>query len=292
MSMNSKPLMVVALGGNALSPPDAESSYAIERRIIADTALELQQLIGAGYRLLIVHGNGPQVGRLMGSDVGGHNLDVYVSQTQGELGYLLVQSLRRLGELESVGVVTRTLVSAEDAGLAQPTKAVGPILAKQPGAASRQVGTGWRLLVGSPRPLQILELQAIRSLLGSQHVVAGGGGGVPVTAAGDAVQGVVDKDWVAALLAVELGAEHLIFVTDVAGVFSGFGSSQQALVRQLSCEQADALAAQDAFGEGSMAPKIESAVRFARELKRPAHIVGLGSIMQALRNGSGTQIRP
>ena len=275
-------LLVVALGGNALSPPSGESSYALEREIVDQTARELQTLIRANYRLLVVPGNGPQVGRLMRDDLTGENLDVYVSQTQGELGYLLVQALERLGISDSVSLVTRTVVAAEDVALLTPVKEVGPVVKLLPDVPSRAVRGGWRILVGSPQPIEVAEFTAIRSLLSHQHVIAGGGGGVPVTPCGQPVQGVVDKDRVAALLAVRLHAEALVFVTDVEGVFTNFGTSSQHLEHSLDCKRAERLVAQGAFGAGSMAPKVESAISYVRALKRTAYVANLGSISSAI----------
>jgi carbamate kinase len=286
------PLLVVALGGNALSPPSGDPSYAVERRIVEQTASELKELAEAGNRLLIVHGNGPQVGRLMRDDVTGDNLDVYVSQTQGELGYLLLQGLSRAGTDNCVSLVTRTVVDPADPGLTRPSKAVGRVLEDKPAGASRQVGAGWRLLVGSPRPLDVVELPAIRQLLVDHHVIAGGGGGIAVSPAGAPVQGVVDKDWVAALLAIELEAGGLIFVTDVDGVYAAFGSAQQKLIRTLDARLADTMSSRNAFGAGSMAPKVESALSFARARNTPSYIVSLGSILPAMRGAAGTVVTP
>jgi carbamate kinase len=190
-----------------------------------------------------------------------------------------------------VGVVTRAVVAADDPGLGTPTKAVGPILDAAPvGQPSRRTGAGWRLLVGSPRPVDVPELPALRALVAGHHVVAGGGGGVPVTAVGAPVQGVVDKDWLAALLAVELGADELVFVTDVEGVFEGFGGAGARLIRDLDGDAAARMLASDTLGAGSMAPKVESALTFAAARGRPARIAALGAMRAALQGGSGTAV--
>jgi carbamate kinase len=287
----TRPLLVVALGGNALSPPSGDASYDVEREIVKATTDELKTLVDDGYRLLIVHGNGPQVGRLMRDDVAGENLDVYVAQTQGELGYLIVHELRQAGVTNCVGLVTRVVVEENDPGLSRPAKAVGPVLVDEPaGQPSRRTGTGWRLLVGSPRPIDVLELSAIRALIASHHVVAGGGGGVPVTRAGAPVQGVVDKDWVATLLAIELGADELLFATDVEGVYENLGSGDQHLLSELDCDAADRLLTSGTLGIGSMAPKVESAMAFVRACGRNSHIMMLGRLRLALNGTAGTTV--
>jgi carbamate kinase len=294
MAFDARPLLVVALGGNALSPPAGEPSYAAERTVIATTCDELAQAVTAGYRLLIVHGNGPQVGRLMRDDLGGENLDIYVAQTQGELGYLLTAGLAHAGVSNSTALVTRVRVDVDDPDAAEPVKAVGPELAVEPTVQpSRRSGSGWRVLVGSPNPLAVLEIDAIRLLSGHSHVIAGGGGGVPVSEQGAAVQGVVDKDWVAAMLAVQLDASALLFVTDVDGVHTDHGSTEERLIAELDIPSARALHATGSLGAGSMAPKVMSAVQFAEALGRHAHIVRLGQIMPALSGqATGTHILP
>ena len=290
-SFETRPLLVVALGGNALSPPSGDPSYDVEREIVKATTDELKSLVDEDYRLLIVHGNGPQVGRLMREDVAGENLDIYVAQTQGELGYLIVQNLRQAGVTNCVSLVTRVVVEEDDPGLFQPAKAVGPVLVDEPaGRPSRRTGAGWRLLVGSPRPTEVLELSAVRALIAAHHVVAGGGGGVPVTRAGTPVQGVIDKDWVAALLAIELGAQELLFATDVAGVYENFGSADQHLLAELGCDRAGRLLASGTLGVGSMAPKVESAMAFVRACGRNSHITKLGQLRPALNGAAGTMV--
>lgn len=284
-------LTVVALGGNALSPPSGDASYTAEREIVSATARELAALVAEGRRLIIVHGNGPQVGRLMRSDLAGGNLDIHVAQTQGELGYLLTQALTSAGVADALCLVTRSVVAADDPELLAPSKAVGPTLPQPPpGQPSRRSGDGWRVLVGSPKPVAVPEFEAIRAASGSSHVIAGGGGGIPVTGTGEPVQGVVDKDRVAALLAIRLEAQALVFATDVDGVFEHFQGPDRRLVPGLDLDDADALLATGTLGAGSMAPKVESALAFARACGRPAHIGPLGAIAAALRGEAGTTI--
>jgi carbamate kinase len=296
--MSASGLLVVALGGNAVSPPRGGLTFAVERELVARAAAELAPLAAAGARLLIVHGNGPQVGRLLAaeSDDDPADLDVLVAQTQGELGYLLVEALApHLGEGACATIVTRVVVAAADPGFTTPTKPVGRILFARPAAPAVQVADGWRRVVASPRPLEVLELAAIRRLLASVHVIAGGGGGMAVVrhAAGlEPRAAVVDKDWTAALLATRLGAERLLYVTDVAAAYDAFGAAGQRPLARLSVADARARVAAGAFPPGSMGPKIASAADFVAATGHPAVIGTLGAVPAALAGRAGTTIIP
>ncbi len=278
-----RPLLVLALGGNALSPPAAvEDDYQLEREIVTRTAGTLNELTAQGYRLLIVHGNGPQVGRLLQQDPGHGNLDIHIAQTQGELGYLLADAM----DEPSVCLLTRVTVA--DPG--PPVKPVGPVQAVRPTGPAARSGAGWRVLVPSPRPVQVEEFSAVAALLNTKHVIAGGGGGIPRTAAREPVNGVVDKDWIAALLAIRLSAEHLIFATDVAGVYEDPTMIEGKPVEQLTPAQAHRLIASGDASPGSMGPKLESASNFATETGRTAGICALDKIDSALLGLAGTRI--
>lgn len=293
--MSSPPLLVVALGGNAISPPAGGLTYAAERAAAAAAAQELARLADAGSRLLVVHGNGPQVGRLLNAEVAVSDLDIHVAQTQGELGYLLAAALQAAGAGVAAALVCRTEVDREDPAFADPDKPVGPALADRPAGAAgtwRETGGGWRRVVASPRPLQLPELPLIRSLLGCGHVIAGGGGGVPVDRGGLPCAAVVDKDRVASLLACALDAEGLIFATDVDGAYFDHDGPAPRLLSSLDPEQARALLQQGCFGAGSMAPKVESALEFALRQGRPACIARLGRLEAALAGRAGTRVLP
>ncbi|MBI3782447.1 MAG: carbamate kinase [Deltaproteobacteria bacterium] len=299
--MSATRIIAIALGGNAISPPRGALAFDEERALIDRAASELAVLAGAGNRLLIVHGNGPQVGRLLNpgdhSTSSAQELDIRVAQTQGELGYLIVDALdRHLGGPSAVAVITRVLVDPHDAAFATPTKSIGPVLSQQPaGPAVRLSAGGWRRVVASPRPLAVVEETAISALLSTHHVVAGGGGGVPLgsTPASHPPQAaVVDKDWVAALLAVKVGAAELIFVTDVEHACDGFESTHQRPIERMTTRQAQEKLAAGAFAPGSMAPKIEAAITYAANTGRGARIAALGSIAAARDGKSGTLIVP
>jgi carbamate kinase len=299
MSTAHSPLLVIALGGNAISPPRGDLGLAAERRVVAGALAEIVPIARDGSRLLIVHGNGPQVGRLLAAPGVGSadSLDIHVAQTQGELGYLLAESLdAQLGQDASVALVTRVLVDPDDPAFASPTKPVGAVLPQRPdGVAAVRVpdGSGWRRVVASPRPIAVIEQAAIAALLVTHHVIAGGGGGVALAGtAGRRVSrpAVIDKDYVAAILAIALDAAMLLFVTDVAHAFDRFGTAAQQPIERMTVAAAHARLAAGAFAAGSMAPKIESATQFVTTTRRPAIISALGAVAAALRGQSGTRI--
>lgn len=291
-------LLVVGLGGNALSPPRGSLTFADERTAIASAADELSVLARAGARLLVVHGNGPQVGRLLVASGFGDagSLDVHVAQTQGELGYLLTEALEvRLG-MPCAALVTRVLVAEDDPAFAAPSKPIGGVLGAAPATAPSvrtPNGVGFRRVVASPRPMSVVEEAAIAELLIRHHVVAGGGGGIPLTpcAGGRApAAAVVDKDWVASLLARRLDARRLVFVTDVDNAFTGFGGAQPRALSQLPCSEARERLARGEFAPGSMGPKVEAAVEFTETTGRPSVIARLGGVERALTGAGGTTI--
>jgi len=278
-------LLVLALGGNALSPPvESGEDYDAERSIIAKTGQLLGRLIERGWRLLVVHGNGPQVGRLLRADPARGNLDIHIAQTQGELGYLLAAPIPGMA-----CVLTRVVVGETPGAAVKP---VGPILERPPADGSPAVATGhgWRVAVPSPRPLRVVELELIAGLVRTCHLVAGGGGGIPVTEDGTPVAGVVDKDWTASLLARELGASALVFATDVECVYERYESAGRAARPELTCDEARALVARGEAPAGSMGPKLEGAAAFVAATGRPARICHLEQIEAALDGAAGTRV--
>lgn len=295
------PLLVVALGGNALNPPAGDQGYAAERAAVATAAGHLAALARAGWRLLVVHGNGPQVGRLLGRGSDSGNLDIHVAQTQGELGYLLAEALEQANGGAAVALVTRVRVDPADSAFAQPSKPIGPLLGARPAnGAAVQLAGGWRRVVASPRPQAVIEEAAIATLLRTRHVIAGGGGGIALArTAGPAAEGsrgmagVIDKDWTAARLAIALDAQALVFATNVAGVEDAHGTPQARLHAQLGVARARELLAAGALGAGSMAPKVESAVDYVSASGRTAVIVHSDVLARALdAEVPGTRIVP
>jgi carbamate kinase len=289
-------LLVIALGGNALSPPAGDQGYATERAAALTAARQLATLATQGQRLLIVHGNGPQVGRLLGSNTDTGNLDIHVAQTQGELGYLLAEALEQASGTPTVALVTRALVDPADRAFSAPSKPVGPLLPARPEGPAVQLRGGWRRTVASPRPQAVVEERAIATLLREQHVIAGGGGGIAITrtAQGSAgLAGVIDKDWIAARLAIALDAQALVFATDVAGVEDAHGTPQARLRERLGVAEARALLAASGLGAGSMAPKVESAADFAAATGRPALILHSDVLARAMDAAvPGTRVVP
>jgi carbamate kinase len=292
--MSGRPLLVVAIGGNALSPATvaADRALAGERLAAARVSVELAALAARGYRLLVVHGNGPQVGRLLQDEAGTGTLDIHVAQTQGELGYLLVAALERACGESTVALVTRVVVDPQDPRAGDPEKPIGPVLTSEPSGPALRMpdGAGWRRLVPSPWPVDVLELPSIELLLTRSHVIAGGGGGVPVAVDGRPVDGVIDKDRVAAWLAIGLHADALLIGTDVAGAYRNYGTPDPQFIPAMSAQACRQLLAAGCFAPGSMGPKVASAAAFAERTGRPAHITLLGNLVRALEGGCGTRI--
>jgi carbamate kinase len=279
------PLAVVALGGNALTGPEQGGTADEIVANAAEMARSLAQLVAAGWRVAVVHGNGPQVGNLAIQQdearamVPAQPLHQLCAMTQGQLGSVLVREIDRLcGPGSAVAVVTHVRVAADDPALGLPTKPIGPFLTAEQAAdlARRRgwhvvedAGRGYRRVVASPSPVGVVELDAIRTLMTAGHVVvAAGGGGVAVSAASDgtltAVDAVIDKDHAAALLATAIGASELFLVTGVDAVVRDFGTPKERPLHVLSPHDAEQLMAEGQFPAGSMGPKIAAALSFLR----------------------------
>jgi carbamate kinase len=274
-------LTVVALGGNALLGPGERGTAAEQRANLAATFAATASILTDG-PVVVTHGNGPQVGNellrqeLASAEAPPLPLYVAVAQTQAEIGALVAAELEPVSGRRVVVVLTRVVVAEDDPAFAEPTKPVGPFydserahaLEQERGWAVREdANRGWRRVVPSPRPLEVLELGPIRTLLESGvMVVAVGGGGIPVVARDgrhDGVDAVIDKDHASALLAIELGAERFVILTQVPTVYTGFGTDEQQAVAELVPGRDDGLI--DSLPAGSMRPKVEAAFRFVRE---------------------------
>lgn len=309
--------VVVALGGNALSPPGGTGSAEEMRASLVAAATALAELVGTGVALVLTHGNGPQVGRLLiqqeaaALDVPPMPMDVCGAATQGQLGYLLAEALgpalRRRGLRQQVlPLVTQTVVDPDDPAFATPTKPVGPTydtavaraLAAGSGHVFGEVRTGrWRRLVPSPLPVGFVEAEAIALLAASGHVlIAGGGGGVPVVPAPGGgyrgVEAVVDKDRTAAALAALVGAEVLAILTEVPQVQLGFGTPDARGVGKLTVSEARGLLAAGEFPAGSMGPKIEACCDFVAGGGSRAVIGALEQAADVVLGTAGTVIVP
>lgn len=306
--------IVLALGGNALAQPGEEGTITEQFRHTRESLGAVVELARAGWRIAIVHGNGPQVGNALIQNERARDLvpplplGVLVAGTQGWIGYMIQQSLqnalRRAGvDRQVVTVVTQVLVDPDDPSLREPTKPIGRTmdeeearhLAAETGWTIAPTKGGWRRVVPSPRPLEIVERPMIRALVEEGHlVIAAGGGGAPVYADPalglEGVDAVVDKDRAAAILGRDIGAEALVILTDVECVYAGFGTPAQRALRRLTVTEAEALARGGELGSGSMAPKVEAAADFVRRGGRRAIIARLDQGREAVEGRAGTEI--
>lgn len=274
------------------------------------------RIVAEGNRLLIVHGNGPQVGALamaqeaVAREVPPQPLFVLGAMTQGQLGYLIAQAvgdaLVAADRVPAVAaVVTQVVVDREDPAFGNPTKPIGPFFSE--GRARRiadargwsvteDSGRGWRRVVPSPIPREVVEAAEIRRLLdGGEVVIACGGGGVPVAREGDELVGVdavIDKDFAASLVGRLVGATSLLLVTGVDQVLLDFGTPAQRAVASMTVAQARAHLAEGQFPPGSMGPKIEAAAQFVQETGGTATVTSLDRVVDALTGASGTRITP
>jgi carbamate kinase len=298
-------LTVIALGGNALTRPGQRGTAAEQRANLAVTFRAIAPLLQDG-PFVITHGNGPQVGNeLLRQELGSAEapplpLYVAVAQTQAEIGALVATELEPAAGRPVTVVMTRVEVDREDPAFRNPTKPVGPfydskhaeLLRRERGwVVKEDAGRGWRRVVPSPQPLQVLELEAIRTLLASGvAVVAVGGGGVPVVSENgrhDGIDAVIDKDHASALLAIGLGADRLVILTQVPAVYEGFGTDEQRAVETLRPGADDGVI--ERLAAGSMRPKVEAAFHFVRETRGETLITS----PEAFESGeAGTRVLP
>ena len=302
--------VVVALGGNALLRRGEPMTFDNQRRNVRTAARAIAP-IARRHSLVISHGNGPQVGLLALQAMAyqrakPYPLDVLGAESEGMIGYLIEQELRNhLPELELATLLTMVEVDASDRAFDEPTKPIGPIygeaearqIQKERGWTMRRDGDHWRRVVPSPVPLRVVELPAIRWLLGhGTLVICAGGGGIPIIrgAHGEisGVEAVIDKDRASALLAEELKAEVLILATDVDAVYTNWGSPDAMATRRAGPEELS----RQTFEPGSMGPKVEAACHFVDKAppgtSRRAVIGALGELAAMLEGTAGTQVIP
>lgn len=297
---------VVALGGNALVT-DQQGTVLAQRETIRRTTPHLADLYGLGHDLVFTHGNGPQIGQLLlqneASSAPERPLDVLVAETQAQIGYLLQQELRNeLGETPAT-VVTQALVTQDDPAFDEPTKPIGPfydgIEAAEKSFHTKQVTTSegetaYRRVVPSPEPHGIVESDQIAQLVATgQPVICAGGGGIPVVANDGTLEGieaVIDKDRTSRVLGTHIDADTLLLLTDVDCAYRRFGSDEQQRIEEMTPTEARDLLASDTFGEGTMAPKIESAVQFVERGGKRAAITSFEQASEALTDSAGTTI--
>jgi carbamate kinase len=296
--------VVVALGGNALlrrgEPLEAENQARAAR-----VAAEQLARVASRHQLIVTHGNGPQVGLLAlmsdaYTDTAPYPLDVLGSETEGQIGYVLELELdNAIADQETVAVLTRVVVDANDRAFSAPSKFIGPVysesraraLASGHGWTVRPDGPHWRRVVPSPEPLRIVQLHAIERLIdGGYLVVCTGGGGIPIIedegGRQRGVEAVIDKDLASALLASDLGVDTLVLATDVEGVYDEYGTPAQRPIVQAT---PDGLRSHE-FAAGSMGPKVEAACRFVERTGARAAIGSLDEIDDLLGGRAGTQV--
>jgi carbamate kinase len=298
---------VVALGGNALMRPGERGTAAEQRANLREACAALRPLLSEE-QLVVTHGNGPQVGNELlrqeraAAEAPPLPLYLAVAQTQAQIGALIQSELAPVAGRPVACLLTHVLVAEDDPAFEEPTKPVGPFYdearareleAERGWNVVHDAGRGWRRVVPSPAPLEVVELAAIRSLLAAGTiVVACGGGGIPATRRGERLTGidaVIDKDRASSLLARSLDADRLVILTEVPAIYSGFGTERQEELRELSADEAAALVPE--LAAGSMRPKVEASVEFVRATGREALITSPAALGDALEGRSGTRIR-
>jgi carbamate kinase len=309
--------VVVALGGNAISPPGEGVTAEQEAATIGRAMTAIAELIVDGWRLVLTHGNGPQVGQLMVQNevaaalVPPMPLHFCVAQTQATIGYAICNALeyelaQRGSDLSVVPIISRVLVDRDDPGWADPSKPIGAYLqlteteVRRRMEATGQVWAdfgerGWRRVVPSPDPVALLDGHTLAMLLDAGAVVVvNGGGGIPMVRSGDGllrgVEAVIDKDLSAALVGERIGARRLVILTDVQAVALHFGTPEQSWLGEISAADLRALQAQGHFGAGSMGPKVEAALRFVEATGGTATIAALDDITDAVQGRTGTRV--
>lgn len=305
---------VIALGGNALSRADEQPTIANQFRRARESLAPIVELARDGWQIVLVHGNGPQVGDEVTRNESARRLveplplGVLVAETAGWIGYMLQQSLQNALaptgiRRDVITVVTQTLVDRYDPALNRPTKPIGHPLTEEEAGRLREAGRAvghdgagaWRRMATSPVPLGVVEFPVVRRLIEQGTIViAAGGGGPPVyddpLLGLEGVDAVVDKDRVSAILATQLGAEVLIILTNVDAVFEGWGTPAARPIRRMTIAQAEALAAGGGLDAGGMRPKVEAAAAFAAASGGRAIIARLAAGPAALRGETGTTI--
>ena len=305
---------LIAVGGNSLIRAGEKGTVAQQLANTRRTAAAIVGLIRDGYHLVVTHGNGPQVGAALlrseraSDQVYSHPLDVCDASTQGEIGYLLQQSVNN--ELSSAGldvpvatVLTQVVVARDDPAMQHPTKPIGPFYSRADAEERRRLfgwqivedaARGYRRVVPSPEPIHIVELEVIRLLLDQGVlVIAVGGGGIPVVQSNGALEGieaVIDKDRASALLASELGVDVFVISTDADSVYLDYKKPTERPLRRVTAEELEAHYRAGQFPPGNMGPKVESALRFLRNGGKEVVITSYERLCEAVEGEAGTHI--
>lgn len=320
MRIQAGKLVVIALGGNALLRKGQNGSFEEQYENVKKTAKILADLAEKDYRIVITHGNGPQVGAtILRHDAGkklyeipAFPMDVCGSETQGFIGYMVQQALnnefrKRSIDKSIVTIVTRVLVDHEDPAFKNPTKPVGPFYTKEEMEKLKQehpeyvfkedkARGGWRRVVPSPDPKKIVEGDVIKKLVETGFiVVACGGGGIPVIETNEGLRGVeavIDKDLAGERLASLVEADKFVILTDIDAAYLNFGRPNQKKIEKVRVEELKRYVEEGHFAEGSMLPKIIAAIRFIENGGEEAIIADLNQLIDAINGKSGTHVVP
>lgn len=307
--------LVIALGGNALQSKDSGSTAEAQLSVVRETCEHIAELSVGGYEVAIVHGNGPQVGRILLASETARDVvpampfDVCGAMSQGYIGYHIQQALRyalakRNKNTPVVSLVTQMVVEADDPAFRNPTKPIGPFYSREEAEAIQRekgyamkedAGRGYRRVVPSPLPRRIVEIGQVRDLWDNTIVITCGGGGVPVveTAQGrlEGVAAVIDKDFAAELLAEQVDADVLMILTEVEKVAIHWGKPDQKDLSQMSLAEASRYVEEGHFAPGSMLPKVQAAMKFVRsDPSKKAIITSLDKALDALAGKTGTVV--
>lgn len=311
-----KETVVVAVGGNAIIKNGQRGTLKEQSANVQNVCSAIVDLVERGYQVAVTHGNGPQVGiELLKNEAGRiivppYSLDVCGAETSGSIGYLLQQALRnqmiRRGlNIKVVTVITECVVDRADKRFQNPSKPIGPFYSEEDKEWLEQEkgyvmvedsGRGFRRVVPSPKPLEIVEREAIRSLISQGNlVICCGGGGIPVIKDGKFYQGVeavIDKDYSSALLAKEIGADYLMLLTGVEKVAINFGKENMEDLDEMTLAEADQYMAEGQFPAGSMGPKVDAACLFVKDSAKTATaiITSIDKMPEALEHKTGTRI--
>lgn len=307
--------IIIALGGNALEN-NAEPTAENQLKVIKTSVKSIADLIEEGYSVTLTHGNGPQVGRIALQNEAAKSVtpilpfDVCGAMSQGMIGYHIQQALReellsRDIKIPVVSIITQVLVDKSDAAFKNPTKPIGPFYSEKEAkelevtkgySIKEDSGRGFRRVVASPKPLKIIEIEAIKNLIANKFaVITVGGGGIPVIAETNnrlaGVAAVIDKDFASALLAEDLNADLLIILTAVDKVALNFGKPNQSFLDKANIKDLEKYIAEGHFAAGSMLPKIQASLNFVKSKpNRKALITSLEKVKDALNNKNGTYI--
>ena len=307
--------IVIALGGNALQSGKDQPTADAQLKVVRETSEKIAQICQRGYEIAVVHGNGPQVGRILLASEAAKDVtpvmpfDVCGAMSQGYIGYHLQQcikySLNRCNrDIPVVTVATQMIVEESDPAFKNPTKPIGPFyseeeaekLSAEKGYVMKEdSGRGYRRVVASPLPRRIVEISAIKKLWNSTVVISCGGGGIPVIEKQDGrlegVAAVIDKDFAAELLAEQVHADTLLILTEVEKVAINFNKPDQRDIKSMNLIEADRYCTQGQFAPGSMLPKVEAAKKFVRaNPEKKAIITSLSKALEALEGKTGTTI--